>query len=310
MTAAARTVMAPAPSEPNGARKSMPPSPPRMAPGEVHVWCVRLDVPRETLARLYATLAVDERHRSARLRFRCDRWRFIVAHGTLREVLGHYLGIEPGRVSYVYQACGKPELSPSFGGRLKFNLSHSAGLALIAIAAGSNVGVDLEYTPTELDCATVARHFFSAAEVDELDALPDHRYVEAFLACWTKKEAYVKACGRGLTIPLKSFTVPLTTDPARGPSILQFGPNGVDRARRWSIHTLRSAPGYIGALAIEGCGWRLSQWQWAPTVSERDMAWHDARGDEQGARSGVRGYGRNVRCPASSLSPGAGPVQR
>ena len=114
----------------------------------------------------------------------------------------------------------------------------------------------------QLDYAAIARQFFSDAEVGRLSTLPDHRYVEAFLACWTKKEAYVKARGRGLAMPLKSFTVPLTADPGQGPGTLHVASSDVDRATRWSVHTLRPAPGYIGALAIEGCGWRLSQWQW------------------------------------------------
>jgi 4'-phosphopantetheinyl transferase len=256
------TATGPAMPEPGAARSSAPAAPPRIASGDVHVWCARLDVPPETVARLYATLAVDERHRSARLRFRRDRRRFIVAHGVLREILGHYLQTEPGRISYVTQAFGKPELGPAFDGWPKFNLSHSAGLALIAIAAESEIGVDLEYVRWQLDYAALARHFFSDAEVGRLSTLPDYRYVEAFLACWTKKEAYVKARGRGLAMPLKSFTVPLTTDPAQGPGTLHVASNDVDRAMRWSIHTLRPAPGYIGALAVPGCGWRLSQWQW------------------------------------------------
>ena len=106
---------------------------------EVHSWCVRLDVPPETSADLYATLTSDEQNRSARLRFERDRRRFVVARGVLRELLGSYLGIPAGAVRFVYNAFGKPELSPELG-RLKFNLSHSADLALIAIAADAEIG--------------------------------------------------------------------------------------------------------------------------------------------------------------------------
>src|SRR5260221_11969149 len=112
---------------------------------EVHCWCVSLDVSPETFARLHGTLSSDERSQSARFRFERDRLRFVAAHGTLRELLGRYLQIQPSHLRYVYNANGKPDLSPDFGNSLKFNLSHSAGLALIAIAAGSNVGVHLEY---------------------------------------------------------------------------------------------------------------------------------------------------------------------
>jgi 4'-phosphopantetheinyl transferase len=225
----------------------------QLASGEVHSWCASLDVPAETSARLYATLTPDERTRSARFRFERDRRRFIVARGVLRDLLGRYLQTQPGQIRFVYNAFGKPDLSPEFAGRLKFNLSHSGCLAVIAIATASDVGVDLEYIRAESDYAEIARRFLSAAEVDHLMALPSHLYAEAFFSCWTKKEAYLKACGEGLAIPLNSFSVPLTTNPPAHAPVNLHG---------WSLYTLRPAPGYAGALAIEGAGWRLRQWQW------------------------------------------------
>jgi 4'-phosphopantetheinyl transferase len=221
-----------------------------LGPDEVHSWCVPLDGPP---AKLSATLADDERCRSARFRFERDRQRFMVARGALRDVLGRYLGIEPGQVRFRYNPFGRPELSPELGSRLKFNLSHSADLALIGIAARADIGVDLEYVRPEPDYVEIARHFFSEAEVDCLNSLPSHLQAPAFFSCWTKKEAYVKACGDGLAIPLSSFAVPLTTDPELTP---------VDLHGAWSLYGLQPAPGYVGALAIEGSGWRLSQWQW------------------------------------------------
>ncbi len=234
----------------------------QLASDELHTWCASLDVPPETSARLYATLTPDERVRSARFRFERDRQRFVVAHGALRDLLGRYLHTEPGRIRFVYNAFGKPDVSPESSNRLTFNLSHSAGLALIAIANASNVGVDLEYIRARSDCADIARHFFSASEVDYLTALPNHLYAEAFFSCWTKKEAYLKACGEGLAIPLNSFSVPLTTD--RAHTAVDSCVASKDRipGNGWSFYTLRPAPGYAGALAIEGSGWRLSQRQW------------------------------------------------
>lgn len=234
----------------------------RLACDAVHSWCVRLDVSPETSAGLYATLTSDERNRSARLRFERDRRRFTVAHGVLRDLLGRYLGTHPGQIRFVYNAFGKPRLGPEFGSRLRFNLSHSADLALIAIAADADIGVDLEYIRAQPDYAEIARRFFSAAEVDHLHRLPSHLHTQAFFGCWTKKEAYVKACGEGLAIPLTSFSVPLTTGPAHTPVDLYGASRDTAPARRWSLYTLQPAPGYIGALAIEGSAWRLSQWHW------------------------------------------------
>jgi 4'-phosphopantetheinyl transferase len=177
-----------------------------------------------------------------RLRFERDRRRFVVAHGVLRTLLGRYLGIPAGAVRFVYNAFGKPELSPELGG-LQFSLSHSADLALIAIAADAEVGVDVELIREQSDWAEIARYSFSAAEVDRLNRVPSHRSAEAFFKSWTKHEAYVKARGEGLAIP---------------------SPVDLDRTRRWSLYTLQPAPGYIGALVVEGRGGgrRLRQWRW------------------------------------------------
>jgi len=165
----------------------------QLASDEVHSWCASLDAPPETSARLYATLTPDERTRSTRFRFERDQQRFIVARGVLRDLLRALSPDQPSHIRFAYNAFGKPDLSAEFGNRLKFNLSHSAGLALIAIATASNVGVDLEYIRAQSDYADIARRSFSPAEADYLMALPSHLYAEALFSCWTKKEAYLKA---------------------------------------------------------------------------------------------------------------------
>jgi len=233
-----------------------------LASDEVHCWCVNLDVPPETTARLYANLTADERNRGARFRFQRDRQRFVVAHGVLRDLLGRYLETPPGRIRFVYNASDKPDLGPEFGGRVKFNLSHSFSLALIAVAARSDCGVDVEQIRADFDYAEIARRFFSDTEVNQLSALPEPLYAEAFLSCWTKKEAYLKARGRGLAIPLNSFSVPLEADQESAPVSLPIPPRDTVQTPRWSAYTLRPAPGYLGALVVEGDGWRLGRWPW------------------------------------------------
>lgn len=216
---------------------------PNLAPNEVHTWCVRLDVPEDVVGRLYEMLSRDERDRSARLHFDRDRQRFIVAHGALRELLGCYVGTRPGDLRFVHNEFGKPGLAPEFDFRPRFNLSHSAELALIAIAADAEVGVDVERVRAEADYVEIAKRFFSTEEVDELNRVPGHLHAEAFLGCWTRKEAYMKARSEGFAIPPESFSV-LHLDGA------------------WSLHALQPAPGYVGALAVEGMGRRLSQHHW------------------------------------------------
>jgi 4'-phosphopantetheinyl transferase len=145
----------------------------------------------------------------------------------------------------VYNPFGKPDLSPELGGRLRFNLSHSAGLALIAVAADSNVGVDLEQMGAQPEFAEIAGCFFSAPEVEQLNALPSHLYTERFLCCWTKKEAFVKARGEGLAIRLDSFSVPVANDSSDVPMELCVPSNDALPAKRWTLHTLRPAPDYV-----------------------------------------------------------------
>ena len=200
----------------------------QLARGEVHVWSVPLDVSPETSAGLYETLGEDEQSRSARFRFERDRRRFIVARGSLRELLTRYLATPPGQLRFVYNTFGKPGLSPECGRGLRFNISHSADLALIAIALDAEVGVDLEHLRALPDYAEIARGFFSPAEVDELTRLPSGLQAQAFFRCWTKKEAYAKARGEGLAS------------------------NGTPPTGRCSLHTFQPAPGYVAALVVEG----------------------------------------------------------
>src|SRR5262245_36711132 len=233
-----------------------------LASGEVHCWCADLEVPRSTLARFYASLSAEERHRSARFQFLSHQQEYVVSHGVLRSLLGRHLEISPERIRYRYNPFGKPDLSAELGGRLRFNLSHSGGLALIAIVAGCDVGVDLECTRNRWDYMAIARSFFSAAEVDALSALPAEGLAEAFVRFWTQKEACLKACGGGLSISLNRVEVPVNADPARNPVELDVPGHDLVPESRWSVYTLMPVPGYTGALAIEGKGWRLVHARW------------------------------------------------
>ena len=219
----------------------------QLSTDEVHCWCVRLDVSPGACARLNATLTIEELARSARLRYERDRRRFVVAHGVLRELLARYLRTRPGRIRYEYNTFGKPDLTPLSANPLKFNLSHSADLALIAIAAESNVGVDLEYIRAQPDEMEIAERFFSADDVRYLKGLPNHLRTRGFFSRWTRTEAYVKACG-GALVNLDGASKKVAPD------------------KSWSIYTLRPAPGYVGALAIQGSGRRLVQRHWQKSI--------------------------------------------
>jgi 4'-phosphopantetheinyl transferase len=237
----------------------------RLRSGEAHIWCVSEEGGPEPSTRAHASLSPYERSRAARFRFARDRQRFITAHGALRDILGRYLRARPEQVTYSYNAFGKPELGPEFAGRLRFSLSHAGGVALIAVAADVNIGVDVECLRMRSDYAEVARRFLSAAEVDELSALPGPLYAEAFLRFWTRMEAYVKARGEGLAEDLDGIA------------------GDIIPTDRWTFHTLHPVPGYIGALAIEGGGWRFRQRRWRRWWALRDS------NPQAGAKSESRG---------------------
>jgi medium-chain acyl-[acyl-carrier-protein] hydrolase len=231
---------------------------PPLAGDEVHVWRMELERTPESLAELERTLAPDERQRADRFLFPHDRHRFIAARGTLRTLLGRYLGREPAGVPIRTNAQGKPELDGE-GGGLRFNLAHSHGLALFAFTRGREVGVDLEKVRADLNGEQLAERFFSAREVEGLRSLPPGQRREAFFACWTRKEAYLKATGMGLRLPLDCFDVSLAPAAA---ALLETRHDPAE-AGRWSLCDLAPAPGYAGALAALGHGWRLRCGEWA-----------------------------------------------
>jgi 4'-phosphopantetheinyl transferase len=227
---------------------------------EVHVWRAALDVDPGSLETLEKTLALDERTRSAQFRFAKDRRHFIAARGILRDILARYLHRDPASLEFSYNAFGKPALAgESDRSRLHFNLSHSKGFALFAVAQGREVGVDVERTQTDLNWEGVARRYFSHREIAALASLPPGQRCEAFFRCWTRKEAYVKAKGGGLSIPLDQF------DTSIGPAstaVLLGAEDDSGEASRWILKDLDPVPGYSAALAVAGYGWQLECWQW------------------------------------------------
>ncbi|MGH9898895.1 MAG: 4'-phosphopantetheinyl transferase family protein [Pyrinomonadaceae bacterium] len=228
---------------------------------EVHVWRAPLEQPHDLLHRLRETLTSDERERAARFHFERDRGHFIVARGLLRAILGRYLNLEPGRLRFVYQLYGKPYLTDeSGGGWLRFNVSHAGELALYAISRCREVGVDIEKIRTDIEHRQIARQFFSEREVAAFSSLPEHLQHKAFFLCWTRKEAYIKGIGEGLSLPLCSFDVSLV--PGEPPTLLAVR-GSQQEASRWTLRGLEPGPGYEAALVAEGHDWNLKCWQWA-----------------------------------------------
>jgi 4'-phosphopantetheinyl transferase len=242
---------------------SWQPPPERLLLGsdEVHIWRAGLEQPASVVAEFRRLLAVDERQRADRFHFKRDRDHFIVARGLLRTLLGRYLNTPPERLRFTYSSFGKPSLHEECAGAetLRFNISHSKDLALYAFTRGREIGVDIEHIRADVEGEGIAERFFSPGEISVLRSLPADARARAFFDCWTRKEAYIKAHGEGLSLPLDGFDVSLAPGE---PAALLSTLHDPAQATRWSLRELSPADGYAAALAVEGHGWQLRCWQW------------------------------------------------
>ena len=238
-------------------------SPPRLTMlrcEEVHIWRAALYREVSDVQGLLSTLTEDEQARARCFHFQRDRERFIIARGLLREILGRYLGAAPGQLQFCYGIHGKPALAGRYGtGDLRFNLTHSYGLTLLAVTRGREIGIDMERIRVDFPCLEIADRFFSPREAAALRTLPVEHRDRAFFTCWTRKEAYLKAKGDGLAASLAQFDVSLApTEPAA----LLRTEEDPQEACRWSVQELAPGPGYVASLVVEGCSWQLRCWRW------------------------------------------------
>jgi 4'-phosphopantetheinyl transferase len=232
---------------------------PRLAPGDVDVWSVPLDTTPAALEAFERTLSEDEVERADRFCFERDRRRYVCARGALRELLSRYLRVESRDITFRYGTNGKPALDGGLDGLLAFNVSHSGELALIAIGRGMELGVDVEAVRPMQDAGDIAARFFAPGEHERLMSLPDDERTNAFFACWTRKEAYLKALGSGLAKPLDAFEVTFAPDEA--PALLVYGDDR--ETARWRISDLAPGGGYAGALVTEGAA-TARRWRFTP----------------------------------------------
>lgn len=227
---------------------------------EVHVWRASLNAPLSTIQALKQVLLDEELTRAGRFYFEKGRHGYIVTHGMLRILLGRYLHVDPRQLRFTTNAYGKPSVeSPDNGVQLHFNLSHTHELVVFAFTYLGEVGVDIEYMRTNVEYEELAKRFFSPNENAVLHALPEDMKQEAFFNCWTRKEAYIKARGMGLSLPLNLFDVSLK--PGEPAALLGSRENAQEVAR-WTFQAMTMPPEYAGTLAVEGYGWHAHYWQW------------------------------------------------
>ena len=230
-----------------------------LSAGKIHVWLSYLlrDIGS---SRQWDVLSDDERRRAHRFRFEEDRAEYVSGRAQLRQILADYLGACPEELRFCYGPMGKPELAGPFtASGLRFNLSHSAGVALYAVSHDREVGVDLEQIHELPGVDQIAQRFFSPRENAMLQNLPAEQKLRGFFNCWTRKEALVKGLGDGLSRRLDCFTVSLAPgEPAR----LLDREKEVATLDRWALRALTPAPGFAAALAAEGRDWQVACWGW------------------------------------------------
>jgi len=242
----------------------------RLGDGEVHVWRCSLPECRGGLRRLSGLLSGEERERARKFMREEDRDRFIISHGALREILGGYLSVNPGDLVFAVGEQGKPALAELSGGRrMEFNLSHARDLAVIGVTRGERIGVDVEYVRELRDVARLVERFFAEEEKNYLASRSAEETKAAFFTCWTRKEAYVKGLGRGISYSLSSFS---TINADGGPAGTVRDMNAAAGTAAWSLFTLPAEDGYMGAVAVEG-------FTGVPALFEYGAGWSVCSGD-------------------------------
>lgn len=238
---------------------SQPPEHLRLDSNEVHFWRAFLSQPTASVAAFYRILSFDEIERAGKYRFRKDHDRFVAARGILRTILGKYLKKKPSRILFKYNKYGKPMLSGLPDNvALCFNVSHSKEAALYAFTKVGEIGIDIEYINRNLVFEEIADKFFSSDEAAMLQEISEDRKAEVFFNYWTCKEAYIKAKGHGLSLPLEKFSVSFTADKS---DVLLNVADNPEESLGWIIRKLTPMPDYAAAIAVNGRNWRSVYWQ-------------------------------------------------
>jgi 4'-phosphopantetheinyl transferase len=210
----------------------------------IHVWVLRIRASNALASRLEAVLAAEELHRADRFHFEHLRQSFVITHGAVRHLLAGYVRMAPKNIRFRYGLRGKPAIEQSEG--IEFNLTHSGELALAAVSLGCPVGIDVERLRPLEDMQTIAEHFFCPDEADEIMSLPLDQRELAFFTCWTRKEAYIKALGDGLHVPLDRFRV--TVRPNEDARLVRVTDEPT-APEEWNLEDLRVSQEYAAALA-------------------------------------------------------------
>ena len=225
----------------------------------IDVWRANLNASTTELKQYYNLLSADEHKRAERFHFDQDRHRYIIRRSILRSLIASYLETDPVTIEFSYNEYGKPSIGNNMAEPIQFNLSLSNDLALFAFSQQQDIGIDIEKNDIRVVNEKIVQRYFSESESKTLLALPQHQQIFAFYNAWTRKEAWVKARGMGLSIPLDSFTVSLSPDE---PAKLIAVASDSTSANDWSMVALTPAPDYTAALAVRGPCNQLQLFDW------------------------------------------------
>jgi 4'-phosphopantetheinyl transferase len=224
---------------------------------DVHIWRADLEIDEYAQRSFLTLLSPDEKNRAQKFRFARDSRNFIAARGILRSLIGRYLAINPAQVSIQYSKFGKPCIANN--NFLQFNISHSQNLALLAFTKRFTIGIDVEFVNPEIEAKDIAVNFFAKNEIVSLHALPEKQQALGFFNCWTRKEAFIKAVGEGLSFPLDKFEVSL--EPGKPAKLLatDWDPKAISK---WSMYSMSPGENFVGCLVIEGIVDQVKFWNW------------------------------------------------
>ncbi|MBO0856853.1 MAG: 4'-phosphopantetheinyl transferase superfamily protein [Chloracidobacterium sp.] len=247
----------------------IPPEEIALNDGEAHVWRSSIIQEPQVVSSLSGLLSPAEKERAARFYFLKDRLAFAVARGGLRVILSKYLKVDPRQIDFRYNFHGKPALAQEMGNdMLRFNLSHSGEIVLYAVSRDREIGIDVEQLKEDFASQDIAGQFFAPSEVKALLDLPPKLQKQAFFNCWTRKEAFIKAIGEGLSFPLDQFEVSLI--PGLKPKLLSIR-GSVSECSKWSLYDLVLKSDYAAAVAVEGEDCQLKFWDFLPCRSAEEQ---------------------------------------
>jgi len=227
---------------------------------EVHVWRFCQEETHSQIETLQGILSPDELARSEKFHFEKDRKKFILTRGTLRNLLGSYLGKDPQQVRFNYTSFGKPFLAiDSENDNIRFNLSHSGEVVLYAITRNQKIGIDIEQVRDHTDVMAIAKRFFSPGEIGELEKANKKNRTELFFRYWVRKEAFVKAMGKGVSFPMERLDVSSLNEIS--PIIKVTEEN--NETACLNIQELLPGDGYVAAIATEANDPEISCWQFS-----------------------------------------------